>query len=235
MKSTRTVEMVVAAVVVVLAMPGQAAVSGPDEGSFFVTVEGGRSDWNKLNEDPAMSGGDGYRLPLAQLGSPWFSYPQAQALTDPWGNTENWPTFWNQWWYDGIYDPARWKLVDISFTYKRMNPADNGFAFIVVNWSTPGYGPNPEGPPLQDVGQDGTVYIGRAEITTLEITDDEIRTYAIIDYRLPIPYNPEWVSIDVRGYNFQLTGGVIIHECVPEPTTAALLIMASLFFLQRRR
>jgi len=37
-------------------------------------------------------------------------------------------------------------------------------------------------------------------------------------YRLPyvIPmYNPEWVSVDVRGNNFMIENGTIIHECQP--------------------
>jgi hypothetical protein len=32
-----------------------------------------------------------------------------------------------------------------------------------------------------------------------------------------------------------LIGGVFVHECVPEPATAALLALASVLFLGRRR
>jgi hypothetical protein len=27
------------------------------------------------------------------------------------------------------------------------------------------------------------------------------------------PYNPEWISIDVRGSNFVITNGFMLHEC----------------------
>jgi hypothetical protein len=40
-------------------------------------------------------------------------------------------------------------------------------------------------------------------------------------FQLPIEYNPEWVSIDVRGFNFQILGipsglySEIYHACIP--------------------
>ena len=47
-------------------------------------------------------------------------------------------------------------------------------------------------------------------------------------------YNPEWVSIEVRGYNFNINGQ-ITHECIPEPATLSLLAMGGLAMLRRRR
>jgi hypothetical protein len=51
-----------------------------------------------------------------------------------------------------------------------------------------------------------------------------------------VPYNPEWVSVDIAGYNVMLTpieGSNFIHRCVPEPGTFVLLatgLLAAGFF-----
>ena len=85
-------------------------------------------------------------------------------------------------------------------------------------------------------------WIGREIIFSREITED---TLLHIDdvHRLPIPYNPEWVSIDVRydnpaGGEILLIEGTLCHDCVPEPSTFALLICGALgllAWLWRRR
>ena len=55
-----------------------------------------------------------------------------------------------------------------------------------------------------------------------------------------LPFNPEWVSIDIRMID-QVSGeGVLIngdiwHECNPEPSTVALLAMGGLTVLRKRR
>ncbi|HSW46612.1 MAG TPA: PEP-CTERM sorting domain-containing protein [Phycisphaerae bacterium] len=221
----------VSAAVLVPAWLCGTAFAQADTGTFYVNVEGGPTQWNRLNEQ--TSGGNGWRPPSGG-GGPWFSYLQAQPVQDPAGNVEDWPTFWNQWYYDGVYDPSRWKIIDLSFRYKRINPNIPGYAIIVVNWSTPQWGPSPGQPPLADFGPGGEVYIGRAGIETFLIEDDATGHYSISDYKLPIPYNPEWVSIDVRGYNFSLIDGVLVHECVPEPATV-LLLAAGAFLAARRR
>jgi hypothetical protein len=42
-------------------------------------------------------------------------------------------------------------------------------------------------------------------------------------YWLPIPYNPEWVSVDVQGMNVMIWNGIIEHQCVPIPAAVWLL------------
>lgn len=182
-------------------------------GNFSVDVGGSSSDWNSL-----ISGsGDGYREVTGA--GPWFFYPQASIISDPWGRQENLPRWWNQWFYDGVYDPSRRKVVDLSFIYRRIDPVDFGFGSITINWSTPGWSQlGQDSPPMVDIGNDGTVYVERYTLSEiLKIEDDITHNYSAQSIWLPMPYNPEWVSIDVRGYNFSITNGVMVHQCVPEP------------------
>lgn len=159
---------------------------------------------------------------------PWFFYPPAQLLPRPQENPfstpgaplppEDLPQWWNEWWYDDPFDPLRWKIIDLEFDYGLVDPAQPGYAIIVVNWSTGNWVGQP-GPPLTNTDLSGNVVIERLLIEELMIPAGGGGQYSLTDYRLPIPYNPEWISIDVRGFNFTVTEGKLWHECVPEPLT----------------
>jgi len=125
------------------------------------------------------------------------------------------PSGWtNIWFYDHPFDTSRFKKIHIEFD---LLPFQAGPSQIVVavNWSTPAWSldgnppADPRRPPLP--GEDEALYIGRDVIHTGDIPSGHFS----YDYIIP-NYNPEWVSIDVRGFNFIIPGGIIIHECLPK-------------------
>ena len=175
------------------------------------SVAGGGSGWN-ANGNP--SGGEGE----------WIYYPEAPG--SPW---------WNQWFYDDPPDPNRWKEISYYITLVPRGP-EPAFVEVALNWSTvdfPASGPD-GAPPMPDQEN----FIEREVI----FPGSNIVGHTPIVGNFSIPdFNPEWVSIDVR---YDLTGempvsvfGVIVHECVPEPSTfvglIGLIMMAGLVFLRR--
>lgn len=124
------------------------------------------------------------------------------------------PSMWiNQWFYDHPFDPTRGKIIHIEFDWVALDPTCPTDIEVAINWSTPewsalGYGTTQ--PPLP--GVDEELYIVRASILHECGVFPQVEHFSV-DYTI-WPYNPEWVSIDVRGCNFVITNGVIIHDCV---------------------
>jgi hypothetical protein len=134
------------------------------------------------------------------FGDGWYFYPQT-----------NW---WNIWFYDHPYDEARYKTVTVEFEIMPMQPGLPAFVELAVNWSTARWSieqpPADSAPPLPGVTPED-FYIGRATVFSGEFTSGlHTATYVIPDY------NPEWVSIDIRGFNFVVPFGRITHECRPK-------------------
>ena len=203
--------------------PTHIELSGVQVGEFNAVVEGNMGEWNILN--PELSGGDGWAMPGTS--ERWFAYPQEEPITDDRGNVEQGPygaTWWNEWWYDDPYDPDRVKKISISFNYELTDPQQEGYAKIAVNWSTTDWSLNPPGgvnpslePPLSDFdpANPSVAWVGRWDIMQVPLNpDNPSGTFTLRDVKLPVPYNPEWVSIDIRGYNFMINGGRFVHECV---------------------
>ncbi len=196
-------------------------------GNFEVYVAGDNENWNIL--DASASVGDAWS---DGQGTQWFKYPQDadEALVDIWGNTEQAPedvAWWNEWWYDDPYDKDRVKIISLTFGYDLLDgiTLTQGYAVVTVNWSTTDWSLNPppgvdpsQQPPLEDFDpvNPSVPWVGRMDIITIPIGEggNPPGDYTLTDFELPIPYNPEWVSIDIRGYNFKLTGGQLTHECV---------------------
>jgi len=203
-------------------------------GNFDIRIGGSTSFWMNQFEG---GGGSGYNSG-GETG-PWFLYPDTEVMSDDHGNQElpGFSAWWNQWFYDGNLRPGYYKLVDLSFDYQPLNPDSGpGWASITVNWSTDAWTPEQGRPPLPDDEQFIGQYIGRLEVDRLDVFGPD--HYSISDVLLDLPYNPEWVSIDVRGYNFELANGQIVHECVPEPGTliAAFGVLSpALLFFRRRK
>ena len=195
---------------------------------FWVDIEGTPSSWNQQ----ITGGGSGYP---SLAGGPeigeWFEYDAVPgSQIDGFGapNPSLTPTWWNEWFYDGNLRLDRYKVVDLAFDYSLIDPAQPGSANVVINWSTDLYNNGSGAPPMTNE------FIGRYEVN---VAWDDIGgpggNYAnSFDLReLGCPYNPEWVSIDVSGYNISIIGGTFNHFCIPEPGTIVLLITAGLGLL----
>ncbi len=185
---------------------------GPITDTFWVEVDA---------DGAAIGGGSGYDADGDGEGE-WYHYP----------NTG----WWNEWFYDHPFDPERWKKIDISFNIVPLDPALDSYAEVTYNWSTPLYPANPDQPPLPEgltpeleadwiVRDEPYIFEGEVPVDGACVTDS-------IDI---LEYNPEWISVDIQGYNFEITCGCITHECIPEPATMSLLVLGGIGMLVRRR
>ena len=139
----------------------------------------------------------------------WGGYSPTSCMYDWY----EYPTGWiNVWFYDHPFDPDRTKEIHIEFTLAKYDPAGPGSVTVALNyatdaWSTTGNPPGePRVPPLPG---DDEVYIARPVLIpeTTVFEGDYVFDIVIEDY------NPEWISIDIMGYNVIITG-IIYHECV---------------------
>ncbi|MFA4948116.1 MAG: hypothetical protein WC674_06355 [Candidatus Krumholzibacteriia bacterium] len=124
------------------------------------------------------------------------------------------PSGWiNEWFYDHPFDPERGKVIHIEFDWIALDPLAPTNITVAINWSTPewsGLGYGTTQPPLP--GVDELLYIVRATVLAQRGLFP-VMQYFSTDFTI-WPYNPEWVSIDVMGYNFVISNGSIIHDCV---------------------
>ncbi len=124
-------------------------------------------------------------------GAGWYFYPD-----------QDW---WTIWYYDHPLDFERWKEIYLEYEIVPMDPGSPSFVEIAINWSLDTWA-DPTAPPLpgadQHIGYQ-IVYSGPAGPGQFSFP------WEILEY------NPEWVSVDVRGYNFEIPGGLITHICTP--------------------
>jgi hypothetical protein len=136
----------------------------------------------------AWGGGSDY------YGQGWYEYPSG---------------WWNIWFYDHPFDSTRYKEIHVEFRAYPMESGQPAWLEFALNWSTDWWwiemGGN-IGPPLP--GEDEEMFIGRHTLFVDSIFDG----YYEFDYVIPY-YNPEYVSIDIQGYNVVVDSGIIIHEC----------------------
>ena len=177
--------------------------------------------WAKINgENYVVGGGTGYGATQTNpLGGIWYEYPQPENSTAP-------PSWWNQWYYDGVFLEDHWKHIEIDFWAQMWvpegepTPPQNGRFDVIFNWTNPLWR-NPNAPPLPPPvqGYDPEDYIVRNGGVEGVIIGNERQHF---HYEWNVwDYNPMWVSVDVRGAFVDITGGVITHDCrpIPEPCT----------------
>jgi hypothetical protein len=134
-------------------------------------------------------------------GDGWYTYPSGWI---------------NIWFYDHPFDTSRYKKIHIEFDVVPLVPGLPSQVVVASNWSTDiwsltGNPPGPRRPPLP--GEDEALYIGR---DILHQDPGPVITPGHFVFDTVISnYNPEWVSIDVRGRNFRIIG-LIVHECLPK-------------------
>jgi hypothetical protein len=171
-----------------------------------VWLDGGLWDelwepWNPLynNFDALMDPlgnfiGDG---DMEEYGDGWYYYPM-----DDW---------WNIWWYDHPYDTTRRKFGYIGLWALPVEEGHPESLEVAINWSTDQWlidNPGINRPPMP--WEDEILYIGREIVY---VSYDLSSGWEEINYELPIEYNPEWVSVDVRGTNFRINNGLLVHDC----------------------
>ncbi len=116
--------------------------------------------------------------------------------------------WWNVWFYDHPYEEYYDKYIRIWVWVQWVGGPPNWFE-ITANWSTPAWPPGEPQPPLPPT--DEPLYIFRPPYDGVTEPGYYVFEYRVSDYFYP-PYNPEWVSVDIRGQNV-LVIGWIEHIC----------------------
>jgi hypothetical protein len=135
-------------------------------------------------------------------------------------------TWWNQWYWDDPLSLDHHKGIDVYFRVRAVDPSEPaGFNYAVnystIAWSDLGYGdqlpPIPEsmGEPFDEI-----TYIERDIVAGDQIFSDQWAVYDMIEH-IHLDWNPEWVSVDIWGYNFEIQGW-IWHVCYdPSPVESS--------------
>ncbi len=153
--------------------------------------------------DAGASGGD------YSYNDTWYEYTDVD------------PAWWNIWFYDHPFNPERWKEVWTNAMLSLADMQYEGYIEIAINWSTPqwsltGLEPGePRRPPLPDdlIGINPGSYLQRQVIYPWGPVPPLPTAIGDLGYTISAEWgNPEWVSIDVRGYNFTLDG-TVTHSC----------------------
>ena len=162
-----------------------------------------------INADGTWGGGSGTNA----YGDGWYYYVPVEVGDNPW---------WNIWFYDNPFNYENNKVAQIHGFVWPVVGGEPSQIIIAVNWSTDVW--SLEGtsgqPPLPGVNQ--ALMIGRQIIWQFNgiIEGGEMPFTEIWEF---LDYNPEWISIDIWGFNFGLSGA-ITHECVTTSLDLAFVI-----------
>jgi len=188
--------------------------------------------WVGINElSQLVSGSSGGSTEVMDPGEDmtWYEYQDESG------------DFWyNIWFYNDPFDDTRMKIIKMGFWVQRLDPAVEGNIFYVVNWSAPGWNPDPPAFPMPE----DEVYVERSPtngpfpVIAADITNP-YGQWIELTYTIP-DYNPAWVSVDIWGDNIIILddvveppmdsplnfwwqqspgpGGILVHECLPKPS-----------------
>jgi hypothetical protein len=176
-----------------------------------VWAEAGNLQWQEIYE-PANPKFNQFWIAIDQQGVPvgpltggtdffgdgWYFYEQSE--------------WWNIWFYDDPFTYQREKIAHFEFDVFPYVEGDPTWFTFAINWSTDAWSqdqpPEDSTPPLPGAPEE--LYIGRAIYLDGPVSGG----HYIFEWRMP-DYNPEWVSIDVQGYNFIIPEGIgfIDHTC----------------------
>jgi hypothetical protein len=195
--------------------------------------------WASINADYIMDYDNSGATPVDEGGETgqWDQYLSPQGRT-----------WYNTWFYNGALDMSRMKIIRVGFWVQQLEPNfGDGNIYFVVNWSTPGW-TTPPGVPIGMPGYPlpgDEQYIMRSPtngpypVIAADPINNPNGQWMELYYVIP-DYNPEWVSIDIYGDNIIILsqpveppgnsplhswwtpgqpGGMIVHECLPKPTT----------------
>ena len=161
----------------------------------------------------------------------WFAYPQPDGTI-----------WWNTWFYNDPPDPDRWKWIEYDIF---LTPSPSLISFapleVAINWTTMDYPEQGPGGSFPGLVADAAGQIVRQQVWLGTVPPSAVP----ITGRIVIPdYNPEWVSLDIRGLTSGTAGFgdvridyTIMHECVPLPGAVVLggVGLAGAGIVQRRR
>lgn len=161
--------------------------TGPQTNTFNISIDPGGM----------FAGGGG----TGAYGQGWYFYPSG---------------WWNIWFYDDPLKLNNQKLIHIDMIVNPMLIGPPSQLTVALNWSTDvwsqsGNPPGERRPPLP--GEDESAYIGRQIIFSAPVMQGQ---HIVWDGMVPVDYCPEWVSIDVQGFNFMIESGLIMHDCLDQ-------------------
>jgi hypothetical protein len=128
--------------------------------------------------------------------STWYVYPNFE-----WTNV---------WFYDHPVAPDRRKIITGSMLVEPRDPTQTSYVEVVWNYSTPAWPGWPEvaQPPLPEDFINNPALENQMIVRTQPLIQLEELGQAM-SFEVPydiLDYNPEWLSIDIRGYNYLLSG-----------------------------
>ena len=193
-----------------------------------------RSDTFSVQIDSAgsVTGGDGSGFNSGA----WYTYPTTDTYS------------WHSQWFNAQpFHPNGSTVFDSFFHVEQILPGAASFEFG-ISWSTLAWSDRGHGdtlPPIPanqggDPNLDESVHLGRHTIFTTQTTADDGVTmdFDLIIMGWPVSdFSPEWIAVNFRGFNFEVTEGKIDHtSTVPVPGAIWLLgsgILGLLVFRKR--